>query len=77
MPHLEMPILSLELLYLSLVAGVLLAHEGDVVGGLLEDLRAGALISVVHAEMGEQNLHVGDEGISEIMPGTWHHSLSF
>ena len=54
-PPLEMPILSLELLDLSLVAGVLLAHEGDVVGGLLEDLRAGALVSVVHAEMGEQN----------------------
>ena len=52
MTDLEVAVLTLELLYLSLVAGVLLAHEGDVVGGLLQDLRAGALVPVMHAGTG-------------------------
>ena len=45
-----MAILGFELLYLSLVAGILLAHKRDIVGGLLQDLRAGALVPVMHAE---------------------------
>ena len=52
MSDLEVAVLILELLDLSLVAGVLLSHEGDVVGGLLQDLRAGALVPVVHAGTG-------------------------
>ena len=46
---LEVAVLILELLYLSLVAGVLLAHKRDIVGGLLQDLRTRALVPVVHA----------------------------
>ena len=52
MSDLEVAVLILELLDLSLVAGVLLSHEGDIVGGLLQDLRAGALVPVVHAGTG-------------------------
>ena len=49
MSDLEVAVLILELLYLSLVAGVLLAHKRDIVGGLFQDLRTRALVPVVHA----------------------------